>query len=254
MNSIIYSRNYSSNGNDSQTDPGDIQFTWLKDQLENCSKNGEKVWLLYHIPPGVDVYSTLDHKKDKDKIESVTLQWKSEYNDQIIEICKTYSTVIQAAFAGHTHMDDFRLILNENEPENLASYVHITPALTPVFGNNPAFQVLNYNRDSFQLISYQTYYLNLNEHFTTNSVQCTWKNEYDFRTTYQKSFSSSSLLSMYQSIKMDPITRMHYINYYGVSITPPEIENSWRGYWGGIEKLTEDDFINWYNIDNILTE
>ena len=46
----------------------------------------------------------------------------------------TYSNVVRLAFAGHTHMDDFRV--TAADPSLLP--LRITPAVSPIYKNNPA--------------------------------------------------------------------------------------------------------------------
>jgi hypothetical protein len=54
----------------------------------------------------------------------------------IREVAEGYSNTIVASFAGHTHMDDFRLIGGR---EGRYAFALITPAVSPIFGQNPGF-------------------------------------------------------------------------------------------------------------------
>jgi hypothetical protein len=56
-----------------------------------------------------------------------------------------------------THMDDFRVIRHDGgEPPLLC---RIAPATSPIFGNNPGYQVYQFDRETGALRNYQPYYL-----------------------------------------------------------------------------------------------
>ena len=57
---------------------------------------------------------------------------------------------MQVVFAGHTHMDDFRVIGTPKVPLVVNKLV---PSVSPIFKNNPAFQVYLYdeNRRDYRL-------------------------------------------------------------------------------------------------------
>ena len=40
---------------------GDEQIAWLTAQLAEARRSHERVWVMAHIPPGVDVHSTATH-------------------------------------------------------------------------------------------------------------------------------------------------------------------------------------------------
>jgi sphingomyelin phosphodiesterase acid-like 3 len=46
-------------GSAADGDPGRATLAWLEAELAAAKQAGERVWLLYHIPPGIDGYATL---------------------------------------------------------------------------------------------------------------------------------------------------------------------------------------------------
>src|SRR5438874_6928896 len=46
-------------GSATDGDPGRATLEWLEAELAAAKDAGERVWLLYHIPPGIDGYATL---------------------------------------------------------------------------------------------------------------------------------------------------------------------------------------------------
>jgi sphingomyelin phosphodiesterase acid-like 3 len=136
----------------------DAEMKWLRKVLAVCRKKNKSVWLVYHIPPGLDY--------------QLHLQWKKLYNDQFIGLLAKYRKTITANFAGHSHMDEFRVFSEDGKP---FSFVHITPSISTDHKNNPAFQVLTYDY-SRELSSQETYYFNL-------SGDKKW-GSYNLRNTY----------------------------------------------------------------------
>lgn len=143
-------------------DDGSRELQWLDEELTRAASSGKRVWLAMHIPPGLDNYYTARAFEAgcPDPLEL----WRPEYLAGFLQVLERHSGLVEVAFAGHTHRDDFRLILPDVPCK-------IVPAVSPVYGNNPAFLV--YRVD---LTNYQAYYLDLDNP--------TWKLEYDFHETY----------------------------------------------------------------------
>lgn len=50
-----------------------------------------------------------------------------------LRITAAHRRTIAGSFAGHTHQDEFRIATGD--------FIHITPSVTPIFRNNPAFEI-----------------------------------------------------------------------------------------------------------------
>ncbi len=234
LNTIFFSAKYVNTCNPSdKTEPGWDEFRWLKETLAWCETNHKKVWLSYHIPPGIDVYASLYSGGKCDSI--ITGMWKESYNDSFLALVSRYSNIIKANLAGHTHMDDFRLI---GSGRTANSFVHITPAVSPMFGNNPAFQEVTWDTHTMEFINSETYkFKGLS--FPGMNV---WEPEYNYRKIYGiKSIDANSLLSVWDKIGADSVTRYDYMKYYYVS-HPGKFPIPWHAYWCGIRNLTIQGF------------
>jgi sphingomyelin phosphodiesterase acid-like 3 len=88
-------------------DPGRATLSWLEGKLAAAEKAQEHVWLVYHIPPGIDGYATF---KRGTCPGTIIPMWKEAYAEPFLALLRRYADTIVASFAGHTHMDDFRLI------------------------------------------------------------------------------------------------------------------------------------------------
>lgn len=208
--------------------PGACELAWLKETLKTAKGKGETVWLLMHIPPGINSYNATHGSS------SISF-WDTSYTAKFFTLLQQYGDIIQMSFSGHTHMDDFRII-------DYGTGLHLTkiaPAISPIFGNNPGYQVYDYDRSSGVISSYKTHYLDLVEtgSATENTPTCyypgfsvssadTWQVEYDFGTAYgQSEFSATSVNTIFQSLlKSGTGYGANYAQFYGVSV--PGIRNS----------------------------
>jgi sphingomyelin phosphodiesterase acid-like 3 len=218
------------------------QLQWLESELASAKKNDEKVWLMLHIPPGIDVRGTLSHP------EQASLYWDDAHKnaknqtflDKFMNLTKSYSAVIKAIFCGHTHMDHFRLV---HGTDNAAiAYVHITPGVSPEFDNNPAFQVLKYDTQSFAVMDFRTLFYNY--------AGSAWKREYGFGQTYGRTpCNAKNAEIIYDMIGNEAGPRQNFIHFYNVNSkeSPPVTQNNWKAYWCGIAWLTGPDFTTCYS-------
>lgn len=241
LNTTFFSSNYKNRCGDPKTEPGNDEMKWLGTELQKAAAAKERVWLVYHIPVGIDVFASVKNSS----AGQVVLLWQPAYNQQFIDLVTQNSNMIVAAFAGHIHMDSFQLI----QPTNKAStsFVHITPAISPLFGNNPAFDVFTYNRGSAALKDYSAYYFDLSSPASQKNAPVKWRKEYSFAQAFgQPAFSASALQAIYGLMPADrngDLTK--YETYFNVSNTAsPGIDgNNWRAYWCGIRNLTVPEYL-----------
>jgi sphingomyelin phosphodiesterase acid-like 3 len=138
LNSVLWSTLYS-NCKPDGTDLGQAELDWLTAKLQDAKALNKKVILVMHIPPGIDAHASFSDNSST----SVTNFWKGHYTEQFITLMQRYGGVVQIALAGHTHMDDFRVLAASTNGQSVP--LHITPAVSSIFGNNPAFSVLRYD-------------------------------------------------------------------------------------------------------------
>ena len=107
LNSVFFSVNYANVCGRSTQTPALDQFGWLARTLQKAQDAGESVWLLMHIPPGINSFNSAE---DVLKGESPVTFWQPALTSRFLDLVSRYRTTIQVAFAGHIHMDDFRVI------------------------------------------------------------------------------------------------------------------------------------------------
>jgi len=234
LSSIFFSPKYQ-NACGSAGDPAALQLGWLAYTLQRAALTGETVWIVEHIPPGIDVFSTLYAKGGTCQTNPVPL-WQAEALSSYQQILAAAPGTVAASFAGHTHIDDFRL------PAGVG-FVHGTPAVSPIYNNNPGFQVFTYDRASGALADFRTYYLDVSAAEGTP-----WAMEYDFQQTYnQSAYNAATLQSVQQAIVNDPVVRGLFLTYYPVRSQKGSIDpQSWKAYACGITSSTPADFASCY--------
>jgi len=88
----------------------DTMLKWLQ---TNLSATGPKnVWIIMHIPPGLNVYSAHSF-------------WNPDHTQTFINTVVKYSSKIKLSIASHTHFNDFRVFYNATN--NPVSYMRIVP-------------------------------------------------------------------------------------------------------------------------------
>ena len=239
LNTVFFSTDYRNQCGDPKDDPGGDQLRWLAARLEDAANKGDKVWLLYHIPYGIDAYNSVI-APDGNTVEKVVSLWKPGYTEKFLALLDQYRDTIQSMLAGHTHMDYFRL-----GPYGVtgrpSTFLLVTPGISPIFGNNPGLHVLSYDRKAFSLLDYASHRLDL-----SSGSSADWREEYRFSRTYRLfPVTGTTLKTLSRSLKEEPHTRATYIDYYNVVGNPamPQMtEQTWPLYWCAIDYLTASPF------------
>lgn len=236
LNSVFFSVNAPSRGS---KNPAGDELKWLEAQLASAEKMREKVWLLMHIPAGVNVYST-QHKSFPPYL-NVVLQWRDVYNKQFVALLDRYASTVSASFAGHTHMDDYRLIYSPKDSTKALMSIHITPSVTPGFNNNPAFQRMVYNTRTASFKEITTYFINLSDSTPV------FKQEYVYTNTYHFPPDVQGQDSLYRAMLRDTALLNNYCRNYVVRSPACSIRNNWQWYWCGIGNLSSQDYTKAFN-------
>jgi sphingomyelin phosphodiesterase acid-like 3 len=185
------------------------ELSWLNSQLRSAQANGQKVWILMHVPPGANsqsiaqVAATPADVNEKD----VTMMWDPGVQSTFLEALSNYPGLVTLMVAGHTHMDEFRLLTSGDVLEQL-------PGISPCFGNNPAYKVLTVTQDTFTPVDYQSFDYNL------AAMPSAFSKLYQFSTTYgTKSNLWYSLQLLYPQLNGSQAQRNMYTYLYASGST-----------------------------------
>ena len=211
LNTTFFSTRYRNACGAAAEDPGQAMLSWLEGRLSDASRRHEQVWLVYHIPPGIDGYATT-HPKGSNP-ESVVTMWRPQYQTAFENLLRKYSDVVQNQIAGHTHFDDFRLL---GKPDAYSSFVLLTPGLSPNVRQNPAFRTISFRQDG-ALTDESTYYLTNLEQVAADTP-ADWKVEYSFRQVWKlKLLDLANLTTLYRQIQTVAPVREQWKKFYSVS-------------------------------------
>jgi sphingomyelin phosphodiesterase acid-like 3 len=215
-------------------DPGEEEMLWLSSKLQEAKASFHKLILVMHIPPGIDAFSSARAGSG----HSPTLFWRETYLKEFQALMHTFGDLVKIVLAGHTHMDEFR-VLSDSDRSHAVAF-RITPAISPIYRNNPAFSVLTYDRGTGDVTDIDTYYLDI-----CNGIgQRQWKHEYNFADTYGCGvFNARNLLTLAERIIDEPDVRSVFARYYSV-LAPLQIDSqNWPVYCGAQTTFTAEDFI-----------
>jgi sphingomyelin phosphodiesterase acid-like 3 len=244
LNTVLWSMNYQNRCNPAGGDPGAAQLAWLEWTLYKTKLRGRSASLLFHIPPGIDGYAS-SHGSGTCRAD-VTPLLKEAYEKPFLALLERYRDILQIGYAGHTHMDDFRVVASGGEPILLT---HITPAISPIYQNNPGFGLVLYDRASGDVLDYATVYLtNLAD--AGRGEPASWTIEYVFRDAYGYSaYEPRTAALLARSIRAEAAVRDEYITFYPVttaSSDPPIDQQNWLAYACAQTEFTAEAFAACY--------
>jgi len=173
------------------------------------------VWLLYHIPPGVDGYRLFTGQKE-------VWFWETNRQTAFLEILRGHLNITES-FCGHTHMDDLRLIsqsANDNAQtvrEKPVHIVHVVPSVGPNHGNYPAYQIYSVSPEG-KITGSATWR-------TTNGSS--WELEYTVTNAPPMSYAGPP--------------KMDFADHY--TVVSPDVSNFWihlglQRYWDEVVPIT----------------
>lgn len=213
----------------------DEELDWFDATLAAASAAGKKVWLLMHVPPGANIFSVKNHIDADGRISSASMMWETEYQERFLATLSAYSDAVVWMLAGHTHMDEYRL------PDGALA---ITPGISPVFDNDPAFKVFTFADGSFEPENYVSVSCDL------STRPGAFKGYYNFSTSYSLTGELDSLLAeLFPTLATNAALQEHYRGYYysGHDDANPITDLNWPTYWCGISEMTEDGLVDCVN-------
>jgi sphingomyelin phosphodiesterase acid-like 3 len=224
LNSIFWSIKYKDDCNKTGGDPGGAELDWLAWTLYREKAAGRTATLAMHIPPGINGYTSSQQACP----QTGTPFWRSDVTKRFRALVERYKGVLTASYAGHTHMDDLRVLPDASGAPLLAT--RITPAVSPIFGNNPGFAVILYDRkDAVVRDSAIVYLANLAQ--AGPKVPAQWRREYDFAKTYGITrYTAANVAALAKRIGANAGTAQSYMKFYPVEAPTPINEGNLKAY------------------------
>ena len=201
LNDLFMSSNYRPCSGKPDTTEADAQLAWLEQQLADARRNKESIWVMGHIPPGVDLHGTVTKMRDVCHGQSPEMFLSSEkIADEMVE----FSDVVRLAIFAHTHMDEMHVLTAERGGRHAALgsgvVVKGVSSISPINGNAPSFTLARIHTSSAALVDYQVFSAS-----NQTGVDAVWKEEYDYAKTYHEdAFTPASVSKLIAGFKADP--------------------------------------------------
>ncbi|MEM9634888.1 MAG: metallophosphoesterase [Pseudomonadota bacterium] len=180
LNDVLWSEKYRDACGVGGEAAGHDMLNWLREQLEKQEAAGGKVWLVQHIPWGIDAFST-NRSRETECTAKVVPFLREPFSSEFLKLLGNFSDTISTSIAGHTHMDDYRLLSGAGSVPLIAQ--KIVPAISPIYHQNPGFSVASFTAGEGAIVDYSTYRLGNLENASL-SVPGEWQLEYTFSEAY----------------------------------------------------------------------
>lgn len=246
INDLFLSPKYTTCGSLPNASAATSEIAWLAQQLADARKAGQKVWIMGHIPPGVNPYSTAVKGKNICAKSSPTMFLASDkLSDTMIE----NSDVIRLAIFAHTHMDELRLLKSDsiasssdNTVATKAVALKMVPSISPVDGNNPSFTIARIDPTTAILQNYEVFAAS-----NQTGIGTFWTKEYDFADIYhQPQFSPQTVSVLIEQFSADSQAKLQisdaYIHNFFVGDRSLELKPFWSEYVCGLSNVTAKSF------------
>jgi sphingomyelin phosphodiesterase acid-like 3 len=212
LNDVLWSPSYQDTCGSNGHAAAEAMMNWLREKLARQRAAGGRVWMVHHIPWGIDVFATTTNAKAPSCPAKVVPFLREPFASGLRALLMEYREVTQASFSGHTHFDDYRLLIDQSG--TVAGLDKITPALSPIFGQNPGFQVFTNDRQSGTPNDFTTWYL-ANPGDAAEAAD--WRLEYTFTEAYrQQRYAPDIVGALWQAMMKGGAARDTYRRLYKV--------------------------------------
>nr|XP_018902654.1 PREDICTED: acid sphingomyelinase-like phosphodiesterase 3b [Bemisia tabaci] len=165
--------------NSSWDQEAEEQWDWLESVLIKSSRNKETVYLVGHVPPG------MDERQSRSPHQQRILLMPS-HNSRYLALVRRFANIITGQFFGHFHTDSFRIVYDDNDNRPVST-IFIAPSVTPKRSpngvNNPGLRLYKFNKDTGQVLDYNQYYLDLS--VANKDEKAEWTSEYNLTSYYE---------------------------------------------------------------------
>ncbi|MGC9157347.1 MAG: metallophosphoesterase [Terracidiphilus sp.] len=241
LDDIFLSRNYRTCAGKADPAAATVQLAWLRRQLALARTRRQNIWIMGHIPPGVDLYSTIIRLDNVCGGQRPAMFLSSE---KLAEVLAGSGDVIRLAIFAHTHMDELRL-LRPDGPRSASAQgvaVKMIASISPIHGNSPSFTVAEVDPVSAALVDYRVYAAS-----NLTGAGTSWREEYDFaRSFHQPLFSAPAVKKLIAGFAADPGAKteasQRYIDDFSLGHLSPVLRAFWPQYVCLLSNDTAQDY------------
>ncbi|MGO9338869.1 MAG: metallophosphoesterase [Terracidiphilus sp.] len=222
LDDLFMSSNYATCGGKADASGAEAQLAWLAQQMDEARRSKEKVWVMAHIPPGVDGHASAARVDQVCGAKGPKMFLGSE---KIAEVLAAASDVVELVIFGHTHMDELRILKAENGARSAVAdlgaatgegvAVKLVSSISPINGNAPSFTVARVDAATAGLKDFRVFAAS-----NATGVDTAWHEEYDWGKTYHEAeFSAAAVSKVIAGFEADPgakteASRAYIDNFY----------------------------------------
>lgn len=224
---------------------GSNQLTYLEAELQKSAAANRHVWLLFHIPPGIDPLVTWGNWQNNDT-NSVSTDWNPNFLAPFCTIVSRYTNTISGIFCGHYHLRGWRLV-SDPVNSNAIATVQIATGLLFNHGNNPGLTILTYDRNTLALVNESTYSLDYATWYGSLDSAASWSVRYSQNQGYNiPDLAPSSLLSAWTAMRAPTSAGFSYYNneYTGGRTPLACTASNWPAYYNAIRWTIPQQFLD----------
>jgi sphingomyelin phosphodiesterase acid-like 3 len=239
LNTTFWSRLYEDSCSAASSSPGTAELHWLAWKLYQSQIQRKTVSLIMHIPPGIDAYASAKLGKCG---QSVTL-WNQHFALQFEQLLEQYKSLLRDVYTGHLHMDDLRVF--EDTQGTAFIDAHVVPAVSPIYNNNPAFEIAVYDKKDGTLKNYAIVYLEHLQDSLQRRKAPVWAIEYSVNAAYHlDEYGPGSAKQMAEAVRIDHETRTMFERFYDVNRTGNSalIGDHWLSYACAQTEISPDRY------------
>jgi sphingomyelin phosphodiesterase acid-like 3 len=206
LNTVPFSPRYENQCGKEQGDAvAEAELDWLEGQFRDAQEHKDKVWLLSHIPPGIDGFATEKARQEEEDTGIVPL-WRPEWERRFTTLLVRYPDAAPLLFAAHIHSDAFRTV------DGVLTIVG--PSVSPNIRQNPAFRVVDFDTNG-TVVDQQTFVLSKLASASASDDSARWELEYDFNRAWSThGLTLSSLRSLLTTIEGSPNLQEQWMRFY----------------------------------------
>jgi sphingomyelin phosphodiesterase acid-like 3 len=234
---------YTTCGGKADTGAGDSQLKWLAEQLGDARNKKEKVWVMAHIPPGVDPHATAAKMDAVCSGKGPKMFLSSE---KLADVLAENADVVGLAIFAHTHMDEVRLLKADNAAPGSAAgggvAVKMVSSISPINGNMPSFTVARVETSTAALKDFKVFVAS-----NATGEDTTWREEYDWGKTYGASeFSAATVSKVIAGFAADPQAKTEasqaYIRNFYAGVDSQLLGLVWPEYTCALQNDSAEGF------------
>jgi sphingomyelin phosphodiesterase acid-like 3 len=243
LNDLFWSKKYATCAGKPDAAQANEQLAWLAKQLEEARTKEEKVWVMGHIPPGVDVHGTVTKFRDVCGGQAPEMFLSSE---KMADEMAAFPDVISLGIFAHTHMDEMRSLKPPGDAQGKGVEgsvpVKMVPSISPIDGNLPSFTVARVDPVTGILLDYRVIVAS-----NGTGVDTVWREEYDyFQTFKQTGFSQSAVDKLIAGFQADESAGTDasraYIHNFIAGQASPLLGLVWPQYTCSLSNYTADSY------------